>query len=98
VVQADLKQCAAGLIWHDTQVSSDGVVTFTYGSFPEYQVPTFVDCMRRAGYNLSTTGRLQMTNFGVRPDAAARATVEETDAIVKAEYEKQQRELSASRK
>lgn len=38
-----------------------------------------------------------MTNFGVRPDAVAHATVEQTDAIIKAEHEKQQKDRSVSR-
>jgi hypothetical protein len=98
VVEADLKRCDNGLIWHDTKVDEQGVVTFMYGTFPEHEVPAFVDCMKRAGYALSTHGLLQMTNFGVRPDAAAQATVEQTEAIIKAEREKQQKDLSVSSK
>ena len=88
VVARDLRACDNGIIWHDTKVDGKGVVTFMYDTFPEYEVPSFVSCMKSKGYNLSTAGREDLTNFGTRPDAAARATVKQTDEIIAAEKAK----------
>jgi hypothetical protein len=46
--------------------------------------------MRNQGYNLSTAGTQELTNFGTRPQSAATAAVEETEKIMAAEAAQKQ--------
>lgn len=74
-----------GDVYFDTK--TDG--TFSYGAEPGHQA-AFTQYMRNQGYNLSTAGTQELTNFGTRPQSAATATVEETEKIMAAEAAQKQ--------
>ena len=61
-VMADARACntRADIDWDTT---ADG--GFTYGGL-EFHLPDFAQCMQDKGYQTSTAGRKQLTNFGTR--------------------------------
>jgi len=62
-VHADARACDP---MGDITFRTNGVRrTFTYGGL-EFHLPTFVQCMKDKGYELSSAGRNELTNFGTR--------------------------------